>query len=451
MRQRVERQLPLLTPGQSRHQALCVRSSLANAAGVSSAMTAVARLALRRAALCLPGRSTAAWLALVLFALALPGAAQQNCTALGCAYDCDATRGCYDACADAGWTLAAQAASGVYNPTCTARNVRPLRLARACQGREQLLTRSSPRRRSAWRTRRPAAATRACTCLRLCCLAWTPRRGRCIAATCCAPAVRQAAAPPWRRASRPSRAWTGRSLRTSRTARRSPQLLPYCPRPPSAPTAPSTMVPSTATSTRCSATVRQSLRSPCLLLFHAECVRSRALPKQAPSSGDTKPARQWPRRRASVTESVRRSACEPSAGLTVKPRFPLPGSDSTVYVAAYDGTIHAVCTRFSSSAVHTANRLIALVLHADQRHVRHAALHHRVPHLHHRSAVGGRRAGRLIPAVHASHHVFVGGTRPRRCAQLQRFERACVWRIDAPMLREQACCTLVAATRSCTQ
>ena len=86
-------------------------------------MTAAARRAQRRAAPCL---RSAAWLArLALLALAPPGAAQQNCTALACAFDCDAARGCYDACADAGWTLASQATSGVYNPTCTARNVRP--------------------------------------------------------------------------------------------------------------------------------------------------------------------------------------------------------------------------------------------------------------------------------------------------------------------------------------
>ena len=85
----------------------------------------MARLVLRRAALRLTGWGAAAWLVLLLFVLAPPGEAQQNCTALGCPYDCDATRGCYDACADAGWTLATQATSGVYNPTCTARNVRP--------------------------------------------------------------------------------------------------------------------------------------------------------------------------------------------------------------------------------------------------------------------------------------------------------------------------------------
>jgi len=96
-------------------------------------MTAAARRAQRRAAPCL---RSAAWLALVLLSLAPPGAAQQNCTALACAFECNAARGCFDACADAGWTLAAQATSGVYNPTCTARNVRPggLRARARCHG-----------------------------------------------------------------------------------------------------------------------------------------------------------------------------------------------------------------------------------------------------------------------------------------------------------------------------
>ena len=84
-------------------------------------MTAAARRAQRPA---VPVVRSAAWLAFALAVLAPPGAAQQNCTALACAFDCDATRGCYDACTDAGWTLAAQATSGVYNPTCTSRNVR---------------------------------------------------------------------------------------------------------------------------------------------------------------------------------------------------------------------------------------------------------------------------------------------------------------------------------------
>ena len=70
-------------------------------------MTA-ARQALRRAAPRSTGGSAAAWLALVLLALAPPGAAQQS-----------------DVCTDPAWTLAGQAASGVYNAACTALNVRP--------------------------------------------------------------------------------------------------------------------------------------------------------------------------------------------------------------------------------------------------------------------------------------------------------------------------------------
>ncbi len=62
-------------------------------------------------------------LLLWLTALSLaPRAAAFDCATLACAFDCDAARGCYNACA--GWSFAADAANDVYNPLCVARDVR---------------------------------------------------------------------------------------------------------------------------------------------------------------------------------------------------------------------------------------------------------------------------------------------------------------------------------------
>lgn len=74
-------------------------------------------------------------------------------------------------------------------------------------------------------------------------------------------------------------------------------------------------------------------------------LRARSRPRaQARSSGATTPARRWRRRRAWETPSVRHAFPAMHSPHLLCPRASarLAGSDTTVYVAAYDGTVHAV-------------------------------------------------------------------------------------------------------------
>jgi len=66
---------------------------------------------------------TRVYCALLGIALLLHSAAGDvNCTALACPFDCDPVSGCFNACAN--WNFDDDNKTGVYNPTCVARDVR---------------------------------------------------------------------------------------------------------------------------------------------------------------------------------------------------------------------------------------------------------------------------------------------------------------------------------------
>jgi hypothetical protein len=285
-------------------------------------------------------------LLLALAALLPPRALAQpyNCSAMGCPFECDAPGGCYDACARKGWSLAAQLAADAYDEPCTRRDVRA---ACVCSRSVHACGRLTLQRGAGEAARGGADAGRRCCVARAAACSCRSGRQR-VGALPRRPGAHGARRHGGARAGLAAARCLAGALLRQRNAPCARAVLPHARRGRLHLLRQPGRAPVRVVQRRCA--LLRVLRACACEATVAQCQRC----AQAPSSGAMTRARPWRPRRVWATRSVRALRCSVLACACVSgcvacrvPRLLThsalgAGSDTTVYVTAYDGRIHAV-------------------------------------------------------------------------------------------------------------